>query len=205
MDLTRLKEMIRVWAPIVGLAFAGYYAYDYYVVFQQDAGSPLNQKRSQQRDVKKENDALQKKLDELDAFARQVESKKIEVAGLAERLGEVRGALAEDVLMPDFVKLLVSEAKRVGLTVLSVTPSRKTEGEYYYEYPVELRFHGVYAQVFSFLSRLANLQRIVRVDRFDMKPTSSSASRYVELEGSLLVKTFAYMGSQADKIGKAEK
>ena len=35
MDLTRLKEMIRVWAPIVGLAFAGYYAYDYYVVFQR--------------------------------------------------------------------------------------------------------------------------------------------------------------------------
>ena len=35
--------------------------------------------------------------------------------------------------------------------------------------------------------------------------TSSSASRYVELEGSLLVKTFAYVGSQADKIGKAEK
>ena len=148
---------------------------------------------------------LDKKLKALEEFERQVESKKIEVAGLAERLGAVRGALAESVLMPDFVKLLVSEAKRVGLTVLSVTPSRRSEREYYYEYPVELRFHGVYAQAFSFMSRLANLQRIVRVDRFDMKPTSSSASRYVELEGSLLVKTFAYMGSQADKIGKAEK
>jgi len=55
------------------------------------------------------------------------------------------------------------------------------------------------------VNRLSNLQRIVRIESVDMKPVSSAASKYVELEGSLEVKTFSYVGSKADQVGKDSK
>lgn len=205
MDLLRLKEFIRVWAPLIGLAFAGYYSYDYYYVFKQDPGSPLAAKKTELLTVKKQNELLEGKVKELDEFARQLESKKEEVRALAQQLAESRGAIPDEVQMPDFMKMLVSEAKRVGLTVLSIVPAPKSAKEYYYEYPVDLKFRGIYAQVYSYLSRLSSLQRIVRVERFEMKPVGAASSKYVELEGSLEVKTFSYVGSKADQVGKGSK
>jgi len=205
MDLFRLKEFIRVWAPIIGLAFAGYYSYDYYYVFQQDPASPLAARKTELAAIKKQNEVLEGKMKELEEFSRQLEAKKEQIRSIAQQLADTRGALADDLLMPDFMKMLVSEAKRVGLTVLSITPARKGAKEYYYEYPVEVKFRGIYAQLYSYLSRISNLQRIVRVSRFDMKPISSSSSKFVELEGVLEVKTFAYVGSKADQVGKESK
>ncbi len=205
MDLLSLREFVRVWAPMVGLAFAGYYSYDYYLVFQQDPGSPLAAKKTELAAIKKQNEVLQKKGTELEEFARQLEAKREQVRAIAQQLGETRGTIAEDVQMPDFMKMLISEAKRVGLTVLSITPARKTSREYYDEYPVSVKFRGIYAQVYSFVNRLSSLQRIVRIESVDMKPVSSAASKYVELEGSLEVKTFSYVGSKADQVGKDSK
>lgn len=200
-----LKELIRVWAPIVGLAFAGFYAYGYYFTFLDDPASPLSTRKAELKAIRGQNQALEKKVQELEEFKRQLEAKKEEVRSIAQQLSETKGALEDDVRMPDFMKMLVSEAKRVGLAVQSITPSRKQAQEYYFEYPVELKFRGIYAQVFSFMNRLSNLQRIVRVDRFEMKPVSSAASKYVELEGVLQIKTFSYVGSKADQIGKDSK
>jgi len=205
MDFSRLKELIRVWAPVVGLVVAAWNAYDFYIGFQKDDGSPFRAKQLQLATLKKENVVLEKKVKELDEFVRQIEAKKSEVSELVQKLEETKGAIADEIQGPDFMKLLVTEAKRVGLTVLAITPARKAQKEYYLEFPVELKFRGVYAQVYSFLTRLANLQRIVRVDRFEMKPVTSSAAKFVELEGMLELKTFSYLGSKADQIGKEAK
>jgi Tfp pilus assembly protein PilO len=205
MGLYWLKEFIRVWAPIIGLAFAGYYSYDYYYAFQQAPDSPLAVRKTDLTVIKKQNEVLEGKRTELESFSRQLEAKKEQVRAIAQQLAETRGALADDLQMPEFMKMLVSEAKRVGLTVLSITPARKSAKEYCYEYPVEVKFRGIYAQLYSYLSRISNLQRIVHVSRFDMKPISSSGGRFVELEGVLEVKTFSYIGSEADRVGKESK
>lgn len=202
MDLFRLREMIRFWAPLIGLVFAAYYAYDYYYVFEQDPGSALAAKKNQITEIKNQNIILDKKVKKLEEFIRQVESKKEEVRSIAQQLAESREVLSDNVQISEFMKMLISEAKRAGLSILSIIPSSKIQQEYYAVVPVEVKFHGVYAQIFTFMNRLANLQRIVRVDRFSMKPVSAASKKYVELEGSLEIKTFAYIGSQADQIGK---
>lgn len=203
MDFSRLYEVIRFWGPIAGLMVVAWNGYDYFQNFQTGADSPLKAKRAELDTVRLQNAALTRKGAELDAFVKRLEEKKIEITGLSQKLAEMRGALSDDVSMPDFMGLLVSEAKRVGLSVQSMVPGRRQAREYYSEYPVELKFRGVYAQAFTFLQRLSNLQRIVRVDRFDMRPTSHNATgRYVEIEGTIEVKTFSYLGSSADKVGK---
>ncbi|NDD91356.1 hypothetical protein EBZ37_04655 [bacterium] len=205
MDLLAIRELIRVWAPIIGLAFGGYYAYDFYFNFQSDPASPLIAKQSELTESKRQTQVLEKKVTELEEFKKALESKQAEVLALAQQLAETKVAISDDVQLPDFMKLMVSEAKRVGLTVQSITPIKKIEQEFYYEYPVEVRFRGVFAQLYSFMTRLANLQRIVRIESFNVRPVSKSSARFVELEGTIVLKTFSYVGSKADQVLKESK
>ena len=197
-----LKERLRVWAPFIGLLFAIYHAYDYYMVFKTDAASPLMTKNSELSLAIKQNKDLEGKVKSLEEFAKRQKADQENLLALVQQLAETKDALADDVQMPDFMKLVVSEAKRVGMNVLSIVPARKEKKEYYYEYPVEVKFRGLFAQVYSFVNRIASMQRIVRVEKFDMRPVANSFGKYVELEGSLELKTFSYLGSQADDVGK---
>ncbi|MBU6374451.1 MAG: type 4a pilus biogenesis protein PilO [Bdellovibrionales bacterium] len=205
MDLLAIKEIIRVWAPIISIIFGGYNTYDYFIAFKSDAASPLLMKQRELEEAKKQTKALEVKLSELEEFKKTNEAKQKEVMSLAQNLGETKVALSEDVQMPDFMKLMVSEAKRVGLTVLSITPAKRIEKEFYYEYPVEVKFRGIFAQLFSFMSRLSSLQRIVHVDKFEVRPVTKASARFVELEGSIRVKTFSYVGSKADQLFQESK
>ncbi|MEN9723715.1 MAG: hypothetical protein RJB38_1701 [Pseudomonadota bacterium] len=202
MDATALLSRLRSLVPLVGLVFGGYQAYDYYVVFQQDEASPLAMKRNELQALEKQNKTLEKKLKDLEEFVKKLDAKKQEMQSIVDQLAQTKDSISNEVQMPDFVKLIVSEAKRTGLTVTAITPAKKVQQEYYIEYPVDLKFKGVFAQAYSFVSRLASLQRIVRIDKFDLKPLANASGKFIELEGALELKTFSYVGSKADQIGK---
>ena len=76
--------------------------------------------------------------------------------------------------------------------------------EFYVQQPFVMAFKGVYIQLMVFLERMSNVQKIVRVDSFSMKPVSSSRSRYVEIEGVVELKAYRYLASAADALGRAE-
>jgi Tfp pilus assembly protein PilO len=129
-----------------------------------------------------------------------LETKKQDVAQLSGKLFDLKAALSDRLDVPEFTQMIVTEAKRVGLSVQSIRPLKRTDTEFYREFPFELKFRGVFPQIYTFVSRVAALQKLVRIDKFSLAPVSSNTSKFVELEGELELKTFAYLGSQADAI-----
>lgn len=204
MSSDKIREIFEK-LPLSFLVFVylAYLAYGYYS-FTNDSNSPLLQKRQQIELIKQQNGKLETKIIQLSDFARTLESKKEELRRLAQDLQEMKTNLPEELDIPEFMKTVITEAKKVGLTVLSLKPNDTVKAEYYVEQKFTMTFRGAFIQLLAFLERLANVTEIVRIENFDMKSTGSSRARYVELEGSVEIKTYQYVGSKADMLGQTE-
>ncbi|MFN7684007.1 MAG: type 4a pilus biogenesis protein PilO [Oligoflexia bacterium] len=181
-----------------------YSGWSYYQLHQFETApdSDYSLKKGQLELAKKEIAILEKKNKEILDFVKALETKKVEVAGLSGKLLELRTTLTDRVDVPEFTRNVVTEAKRTGLTVLAIRPKPKADTEFYREFPFSLKFRGFYPQVVTFMGRIASMQRLVRLDQFKISPISSAAARFVELEGEVELKSFAYLASQADKVAE---
>jgi Tfp pilus assembly protein PilO len=180
--------------------FAAAYLYLDWTEFLEAPDSPVTQRKATIESKKKENEGLSKKLTEAQEFWRTLEARKVELRELSRQLQEMRAGINGEVDVPAFMTLTVTEAKRVGLNVLSIKPESQIKHEYFVELPFSFQFKGVYVQLLVFLQRMANTQNIIRVDSFDLRPVSDSGSKYVELMGNVQIKTFKYLGTKADQL-----
>jgi Tfp pilus assembly protein PilO len=194
----RINEIIdKVPITLLLAAYLAYLGFDYYT-FMNDESSPLLMKNANVQAVSQSNKKIEEKIKKLNDFVRSLEVKKVELRNLAQELHETQSTLSETIDVPAFMKMTWTEARKVGLRVLSLTPSGSSSKEYYAEQSFTLSFRGVYAQLIAFLNRLSEVRQIVRVETFKIKPVSSVRSRYVELEGSLEIFTYKYLGSKTD-------
>lgn len=185
------------------LAYVAYLGNDYHT-FLTDPMSDLNQKKSQVEVEKKEIAKLEASVKAANDFLKALEGRKVALRKLAQELQETRASLTDTLDVPEFMKMILAEARRVSLTVTALKPGDESKKEFYVQQSFDLGFRGAYVQLLAFLDRLANLQKIVRVDQFDMKPGGRIAGKYVELEGKLTLRAFRYQGSKADEIGQAQ-
>ena len=115
--------------------------------------------------------------------------------------------------------MLLTEAKRSGLTVTSVTPVKgqstpppapapgsgvAVEANYTANQDFEIRSTGIYFQYVAFLDRVANLKKIIRVEDVTFAATTPATSKYVQLKSSLTLRTFVYLPTKADELGKLD-
>ena len=202
MDRDRITEVLqRVPWPLVFLGIWGWLAYDVYL-FKTDASSPLFEKTNEIQTVTAENGKLQVRVRELKNFLRSLEQKRAELRGLASKLEESKASLSETFDVPSFMQMAVTEAKRLGLTVVALRPTEKANREFYAEQSFEFGFKGVYVQVLVFLHRMAQIQTIVRVENFMIRPAGPRNARYVALEGTMQIKGYYYLRSRADDLAK---
>jgi Tfp pilus assembly protein PilO len=204
MDGPRLLSLLGALAPVAAIIAAGMQFWDF-KSFQEDQTSDFGMKTSQVTQTKAEIVSLEKKNVEMQEFVKAIDAKKMELSELSSKLFELKSALSDRLDAAEFTRSIFTEAKKAGLDVQSIRPKGKLDTEFYREFPFELRFKGVYPQIFTFLNRISNMQRVVRVDQFSLRPISSAKSQFVQLEGDLELKTYAYLGSQADKIADQKK
>lgn len=204
MNREMLKERLEKF-PITLLLvlFLGYLAYDY-SVFMNDPASLLTAKKTELKGAKEINNKIQERVKQANEYVRNLEAKTAEIRRLAVELEGMKATLTESLDVPGFMKMAITEAKKVGLVVLGLKPTALNKSEYYVEQAFELNFRGVYVQLLVFLDRLSQAQKIVRVDNFSIKPKGGGSSRYVELEGTVQIKTYYYLGSKADELGRTE-
>ncbi|OFZ53056.1 MAG: hypothetical protein A2428_11550 [Bdellovibrionales bacterium RIFOXYC1_FULL_54_43] len=202
MDAEGLKGIL-VKIPLIPvlILWAIYLGWDYYG-FLKDDTSPLSQKVRDIELVKTDIEKLKGKIKLIQDFKNNLEQKRVTLRNITQELESLKTTLSETLDEAEFIRSSITEAKRIGLTVLSLKPTGSNAREYYIEREFELKFRGVYVQLLIFLERLGNMQKIVRVDNFEMKPISSSSARYVELEGTLQLKAYRYLGSKADELAK---
>ena len=189
------------FTPLLVL-YLGWLGYDYYQ-FEYDASSPMMIQKAEAVAKSAEIKSVELKIKQAKDFYKNLETKKAELRALAEQLNGMKSTLTEGFDVPTFMKLVVTEAKKIGLIVTGLKPTKETKKEYYTEQAFDLTFQGVYAQVLVFLDRLSQAQKIVRVDNFVIHPRAAAASRYTELDGTIEIKAFSYVGTRDDELNKA--
>jgi type IV pilus assembly protein PilO len=71
--------------------------------------------------------------------------------------------LPEDEEMPDLLRKITTAGNQAGVKFVLFQPQAPAQGEFYTAHPTKVKIRGGYHQVGIFLSRLANLPRIVNV------------------------------------------
>lgn len=210
MGTDKLRDLLdRIPMTLLVILFAAYVGYDYLqflgdAPFVSNPNAPLLLKKKEVEAMTTENAKLKQRVDRLQDFMKNLEGKRAELRRLALDLEAMKTTLPENLDIPDFMKTVVTEAKKVGITVVGLKPTESFSKEYYGEQAFDFQFRGVYVQLLVFLERLSSIQKIVRVDNFSIKPMRDDPSRFVELEGVVQIKAYRYLRSKADELGKTE-
>lgn len=170
--------------------------------FNHDTDSELLQKRQQLESVNSEIKETQKKLKNMQDFLRTLENQKVELRKLALQLEETKAMVSEQMDYGLLMRLIDGEAKKVGLIVDGLKPGAESKFPYYVEQAFDLKFRGVYIQLQVFLEHLAALEKIIRVGDIMVKPITAANSRFVQLDGQMILNAYRYVGSDADTKGK---
>jgi Tfp pilus assembly protein PilO len=198
-----MKDTIeKIPFPLLLGLFLLYLGFQYYQ-FAYQPDSVLGMKKVQVEQQKKVIEQLRDKVNRAKEFYATLDVKKTELRSVNQQLESMKASLSNEIDIPGFIKMAVTEASRVGLRVASIKPAELKVGELYAEQAFEMKFTGVYLQLLVFLDRLASLERIIRVDNFDVVRTSSAAATYVEVAGSIQLKAYRYVSSSADAKPKA--
>jgi Tfp pilus assembly protein PilO len=183
---------------VLAVAYLGYLGTDLYT-FTRSESSPLAHKRKEMDSMRANNGKLNGKVLEVQSFSKKIEGQKQSVQQLTRDLEDVKKQLTEHTDVPSFMKMAVTEAKKVGLKVLSLNPDGGLDKqEFFMLQKYVLRFRGAYVQLLAFVDRISNVTEVVGVDNFSMKPVGSVHANYVEMEGMIQIKTYNYLVTQAD-------
>lgn len=204
MDANRLLSLLGAIAPIAAIIASGIQYFEFRG-FQSEPTSEYGMRVAELNQVKSEISTLEKKNLEMQEFVKALDQKKAEVSELSGKLFELKSSMSDRVDVAEFTRTIFTEAKKSGLEVQLIRPQPKFDKEFYREFPFELKFRGVYPQVFTFLNRVSSMQRLIRIDEFKLRPVSSSKLQFVQLEAELELKTYSYLGSQADQIADQTK
>ena len=202
MNSEKITEVInKIPFLLLLLGYLASLGYDYYT-FVNDASSPLGLKKAELIAVKGSNAKLQIKVTELENFVKTLEAKKVELRRLVEEFQLVSGSLPDRVDTPLFMKMIITEAKKIGLKVESLKPKGEVEKEFYLETIFSFSFRGLFGQLLVFLQRLANTTEIIRIDEIEIKPNSAASARFVEIKGDLEIRTYTYLTAKAEAMVK---
>lgn len=182
--------------------YCGYLGFDYYS-FMTDPTSALKVKAHEVTVAEEEITALKNKIKKVNEFSHELNGRKTKLRSLALQLESTKAVISESIDVPGLMRTVLHEAKRVGLTVISLRPGGTRTADYYGEREFQLDSTGVYFQYVAFLDRIANLQEILRVENMAIQKTAAAGAKIIDLKATIQFKAYRYIGSQADEIGKA--
>lgn len=176
----------------------------YQFQFSSDGVMEMHQAKIKQ--TKSELDVLKKKYVEGQKFMKTLEAKKDDLRAQVKKLSEYQGVLSEGLDVPSLIKILITESKRIQLKVDRIEPGRRIPKEYCLEQEFKLDVRGTYAQMLLLAQRISQLQRVLRIEAFSLKPSSSSIARSSnQLDGQLSVRAYQYTPSKEDTMAGAFK
>ena len=99
--------------------------------------------------------------------------------------------LPEEKEMPDLLRRVTTAGVRAGVEFVLFEPQSPAPRDFYSEHPVKVKVRGGFHQVGIFLSRLANMPRIVNVSRLQLVQPTAPKSR-----GKRQIKNFSTVGAE---------
>ncbi len=196
--ITKLSEIIeKLPITMFFVCYLLYLGYEQYN-FKYDADSAFSVKKKELEDSKTRREQMSKKLTSLADFAKNVEKKKSDLIQAVTELQGVRDAMPDRLDLPVLMKMLVTEAKKVGLTVQAISPVGEVKRDYYVEQPLKVKVSGAYLQILALFERLSSVNQIIQIDSFELTPDSEKSKKGPLLIAILEVKFFRYLGTKED-------
>ena len=198
-----IEKLKRIPTFILLLAFIGYLGYQYYL-FNTAPDGAVEQHKTAMANSQTEIEGLKKKLADGKKFMQALDLKRAEIQAQVKKLGEYQGALSEAPDVASLIKILVIEAKKLEMKVDRIEPGLKRQKEYYLEQEFKLDVRGSYQQILLFATRVSQLQRILRIEAYTLKPAPSNLTpKAMTLSTSLSIRAYQYTLGKEDQIGKA--
>ena len=195
--MERLKNFPFALIFVVYLGYLGFQLYD----FNYSPDGRVEQHKTSMAASQKELEELKKKMVEGQKFVKSIEAKKAEMQVQIKKLAEYQGALSENLDVAGMIRLLITEAKKLDLRVDKVEPGKKTQKEYYLEQEFKLETHGTFQQITLFTQRVSQLQRILRIENYTLKPVPALNGKVrKQIQAQLSVHAYQYSMSKEDRI-----
>ena len=101
--------------------------------------------------------------------------------------------------IPSLLINISQYGKAAGLEFLLFEPKAEKKKNFYAEIPVQMKLSGTYHELGVFFDKLASMNRIVNINRFDLEGSSSNLSI------SCVAATYKFIESSGEKKGKKKK
>ncbi|MBI4720830.1 MAG: type 4a pilus biogenesis protein PilO [Chitinivibrionia bacterium] len=102
--------------------------------------------------------------------------------------------LPEEKEMPDLLRQVTTAGSKGGIEFMLFQPMPSVPNEFYTSHPIKVRVRGGYHHLGIFLSRLANMERIVNVGDLAVKAstqgTGKDKEKKIDLQNSTVVADF---------------
>ncbi len=200
--MERLKTFPFIFIFVAYVAYLGVQYFDFH--YASDGQYEMHVAKIKQ--TKDEVEVLKKKLVEGQKFIKTLDAKKDELRAQVKKLSEYQGVLSEGLDVPSLIKMLLTETKRIQLKVDRIEPGRRLAKEFYVEQEFRMDVKGSYSQLVLLAQRISQLQRILRIEAFSLKPSPSLTSRVSsQLDGQLSVRAYQYTSSKEDTMAGSYK
>ncbi|MEO1088773.1 MAG: type 4a pilus biogenesis protein PilO, partial [Acidobacteriota bacterium] len=90
----------------------------------------------------------------------------------------------------DLLRRVRQLTEQGDFSLLSLTPRARSERDFYYEWPIQVRIRGGYHNLALFFDRLSRLSRIFTVD--NLRITSAKRTRHT-ISANFTMKTYLYI------------
>jgi Tfp pilus assembly protein PilO len=152
--------------------------------------------------LQKEVAQLEKAVAQATAIESQLGQFKRELAGLNERLNELRQILPSQKETPDVLRAVQMMAAESRLKIVRFAPQPVSSRGFYSDWPIAMEVQGSYNALGSFLEKVGQFMRIVNVDNVIIKGIDGSTDPAKTLNSSCTATTFVYVEDQAGLPGK---
>jgi type IV pilus assembly protein PilO len=120
--------------------------------------------------------------------------------------------LPEEKEMPDLLRKVTTAGMKAGVEFALFEPTAPTPRDFYTEHPVKVHVRGGYHQVGIFLSRLANMPRIVNVSRLELNAPGTARAgkgkraikKISTVEAEFTLSAYTLLGGVANENIEAE-
>ncbi len=195
-----MEKVLRIPFFLAAILYGLYLGYEWYEFNFDDSGEVASHKKSI-AEKQTSYDEAKKKLEAGLKFKAQKEAKLRDLQERVKKLAKYKGALAENLDYSTLLKLINVEARVVGLKLDKIEPGKDSTKPFYVEHEYKISMRGTYTKFLGFFQRLSQLDKILRVEAFRIKPLSTSLSRSQNLDAELSIHTYQYKISSEDSIG----
>ncbi len=163
--------------------------------------------RGKRREIKKLKDTYAKVEDRVNkarAIAGRVKTLQAKLDSLNAEWEALQQKLPKEKEMPRLLSDLARAGTRTNAEFLLFQPLSKTIYEHYTQHPVKIEIDASYHQLGFFLTKIANMQRLVNISKLKLGPTKSK-NRAKTLQASFIATAYTITKPGTYKPPEEEK